>query len=193
MTAPAVRGSAFIGPLRHLKAAVGPEGVAGVVRDAGPVAADALAAPVRKLGWYPYATYVELLLAIDRRLGKGDFEHGRVLGVEAGRQDLGTVFKIFAALASAERLIRGCTRVWDAYYRDAGTMEATAWSPEGTILVIRDFPAMHPVHCRLMEGWMISTMENIGYRVLSGSRETECTSRGGTLHRFEARWEPSRR
>jgi len=188
VTGPAVRGSAFIEPVRHVKAAIGVDGLTRVARDGGPAVADALATPLRKLGWYSYGTYVDFLQAIDRRLGKGDLAYGRTLGEAAGRRDLGTVFRIYAALASPERLIRGCAKVWESYYREAGSMEATAWAPEETVLVVRDFRAMHPVHCRLMEGWMIATMENIGYVVEPGSRETKCMSRGHDVHEFTARW-----
>jgi hypothetical protein len=188
MTDAAVRGSAFIEPVRHVKAALGVEGLQRIARDAGPEVSAALSVPLRKIGWYPYATFVDFLRAIDRAMGKGDFAYGHTLGVAAGKRDLGTVFRIYAALASPERLIRGCAKVWEGYYRDAGTMRATSWTPESTVLVIEGFPEMHPIHCRLMEGWMIATMENIGYLVQPGSRETQCVSRGGTCHEFTATW-----
>jgi hypothetical protein len=78
--------------------------------------------------------------------------------------------------------------VWPSYYRNAGRMEAITWSPDDTTLRIFDFPLMHPAHCRLMEGWMISTMKQIGVRVNDGAAETECPSRGGRWHEFRCTW-----
>lgn len=150
----------------------------------------ALGQPIRKLAWYPYRAYVDFLEAIDRRLGHGDTAYGRELGMMAGERDLGTIFRIYVALASPERLIRSCTRVWEGYYRNAGRMEAVAWEPQETLLRIYDFPAMAPIHCRLMEGWMLKTMATIGCKVLPGAKETACCSAGDEHHEFLARWTP---
>lgn len=185
---PEVRGSAFLEPLRHLRERVGDDGLREVVRDSGPGVAQVFANPIRKLSYYRYADYIDFLCGIDRRLGKSDFAYGRLLGEEAGRRDLGTILKVFVALASAERLIRSSARVWSTYYKNAGRMAAEAWEPEHTVLRIYDFPEMHPVHCRMMEGWMIATMRTIGFEVSERSRETACTARGGPFHEFTATW-----
>lgn len=189
---PEVRGSAFLGPLRHVRDRIGDEGLRKLIERSGPGVHDVFASPIRKLTYYPYTAYVDFLCSIDRRLGKSNFGYGRVLGDEAGRRDLGTIFKVFVALASPERLIRSSTRVWGDYYRNAGRMTAEAWEPERTVLRIYDFPAMHPVHCRLMEGWMIATMETIGFAVSPDSRETACAARGGPYHEFFATWSKKR-
>ncbi len=187
-----VRGSAFLGPLQHVRERIGGDGLQDVVAQAGPGVHEVFAHPIRKLTYYPYGSYIDFLCGIDRRLGKSNFTYGRVLGEEAGRRDLGTIFRVFAALSSPERLIRSSTRVWSDYYRNAGRMAAEAWEPERTVLRIYDFPAMHPVHCRLMEGWMIATMETIGFDVDPDSRETACAARGGPFHEFSATWTKKR-
>lgn len=185
-----VRGSAFLGPLCHVRDRLGEEGLLDVIRRSGPGAVQSFASPIRKLAYYPYAAYVEFLCGIDSALGKGDFAYGRVLGEEAGRRDLGTILRVFVAMSSPERLIRSATRVWGDYYRNAGSMTAEAWAPELTVLRVRDFPEMHPVHCRLMEGWMIAAMDVVGVSVLPGARERECTSTGGNWHEFWCQWVP---
>jgi hypothetical protein len=167
---------------------LGRPGLDDIVARSGMQCRAAMAQPIRKLAWYPYRAYVELLESIDRRLGRGDGQYGRELGMYAGDRDLGTIFRIYVALASPERLIRSCARVWEGYYRHAGRMEAVAWEPEETVLRIYDFKAMAPIHCRLMEGWMIKTMATIGCKVQPGSRESACTSAGDEYHEFSARW-----
>ena len=49
---------------------------------------------------------------------------------------------------------------------------------------------MDPVHCKLMEGWMIAAMDFVGARVLPGACERQCASRGGAYHEFWCRWAP---
>jgi hypothetical protein len=143
---------------------------------------------VRASLWYPYPAFTGLLRAAERVLGDNNRGLSRELGAMGGKRDIGTAFRVFAALASPERLIRGCHRIWPAYYRDAGVMEARDWRPERTVVRISGFPGMHPSHCRLMEGWMIATMTAIGYQVAGDAQESSCTNRGDEFHEFECSW-----
>lgn len=67
-------------------------------------------------------------------------------------------------------------------------MVALATEPNDTVLRILDFPTMARLHCRMMEGWMISAMAQLGARVAPGGRETVCVSDGGPFHEFRCRW-----
>jgi hypothetical protein len=188
MADPEVTGAAFLGIIRQVKDRCGPKGLAEIVEQCGPRRDEVFKKTIRVMGWYPYSVYTEFLEAIDRRLGRGDLAFCRTLGEHAGQRDLGTIFRIYVALASPERLIRSCTKVWAAYHRNAGTMSAISWSEEETVLRIEGFPGMHPGHCRLMEGWMAETMATIGCPVLPGAHERTCMSRGGAFHEFWCQW-----
>jgi hypothetical protein len=183
-----VSGKAFLGIIGQLKHRGGQPLLDKVIKLAGPPLAEVMRERVLVTRWYPYAAYTGLLVAMDALLGKGDLAYCKEIGRIAGERDLGTIFRVYAALASAERLIRACTKVWTSYYRNAGHMEAVHWAPERTVLRIIDFPAMHPGHCRLMEGWMISTMAQIGCLVQNG-REARCCSRGDDHHEFACSWQ----
>jgi hypothetical protein len=185
---PTVSGRAFLGLISSIKQHGSGDLLDVIVRDAGDETAAVFAQPIPKLSWQSYASFVAFLKAADRILGKGDLAMARTLGAEAGKRDLGTVLRVYVALSSAERLIRSCSSVWAGYYRNAGRMEAIRWEPEDTVLRIYDFPAMAPVHCRLMEGWMISTMETLGFSVSDGARERSCPTRGGEFHEFSCKW-----
>jgi hypothetical protein len=184
---PEASGRAFLGLIRHIKDAHGPDVLREIVNEASAETRAVFATPIKVMGWYPYPALVGFLGAAERRLGKGQ-PYCRELGAVAGRRDLGTIFRIYRALASPEHLIRACHKVWPSYYRNAGEMVAVSWSPDDTLLRILDFPKMHPHHCRLMEGWMAATMENIGVRIGPGARETECPCRGGRYHEFRCTW-----
>ncbi len=174
--------------IRSIKDQHGEETVRQLVADAGDATAAVFQGRIRGPGWYPYPAFAAFLHAAERRLGKPNRSVCRELGALGGQRDLGTVFRVFAALASPERLIRGCHKIWPTYYRGAGRMEAIEWAPERTVLRIFGFSEMHPSHCRLMEGWMISTMAAIGCRVNDDARESECTSQGGACHEFVCSW-----
>jgi hypothetical protein len=187
MTA-SVSGRALLGLLAFAKGRGGKAAIDEIVGKLGAPASAVFAERIQPLGYYPYATYIELLYALKLRYGAPNEAFFRRLGATAGDRDLGTMFKIYVALASPERLIRSCSRVWSSYYRDAGTMTAIAWEPNDTRLRIEGFPSMDPAHCELMEGWMIATMARIGVIVNDDARETACTSRGAPHHEFACTW-----
>ena len=181
-------GRAFLGIIKHIKTKHGEAELRAAVAEGGEALKKVFAEKILHSGWYPYEAFAQFLVALERRFGKGVTDYGKQLGSASGMRDINTVFKIYLALASAERLIRGCSKVWPSYYRNAGTMEAIAWAPEKTTLRITGFPQMAPAHCRLMEGWMIATMDALGIKVHADGRETRCTSRGDPYHEFSCTW-----
>jgi hypothetical protein len=183
-----VSGRALLGVIRSIKERSGDDGLARVLGAARSPTAEIVKERIRASDWYPYPAFVGLLRAAEKELGTGGRSFCRELGAMGGKRDIGTAFRVFAAIASPERLIRACHKIWPAYYRGAGEMEAIAWTPDRTVLRITGFDQMHPNHCRLMEGWMIATMEAIGCRVNDDARETECTSRAGAHHEFTCTW-----
>ncbi|HVY49738.1 MAG TPA: hypothetical protein VHB21_27780 [Minicystis sp.] len=188
MSTPEVSGKAFLGIVRYVKDARGDEALRALVERAPGPTRDVFRRQIRATDWHPYDAYAALLRLLERELGGGDKGFSRALGAAAGKRDLGSIFRVYTVLASAERLIRACDKVWPSYYRNAGEMRAVSWSPEDTRLRISGFSGMDPAHCRLMEGWMISTMAMIGFRVSDDARETACASRGAAFHEFACSW-----
>ena len=183
-----VSGRALLGLLAFAKDRGGKQSLDEIVAKLSEPSRAVLAERVQPLRYYPYAVYVELLYALKMRFGRPTQRFFVNLGATAGERDLGTMFKIYRTLASPERLIRSCSRVWASYYRGAGTMTAIAWSPDDTRLRIEGFAEMDRAHCELMEGWMISTMKQIGVVVNEDGRETACMGRGDAFHEFQCTW-----
>jgi hypothetical protein len=182
-----VNGRAYLGVIRFLAERGAKERLPELLEGASPYLQDVFASRISKLAWYPYATFTELLERLDRQLGSSNGAIARELGTSAGKIDLGSMFRVYRAIASSERLIRGCSKVWPRYYAGAGTMEAESWEPDDTRVRIYDFPEMHALHCKLMEGWMISTMHVLGF-VCTDARQTAFMGRGDPYHEFACRW-----
>ncbi len=188
MAATEVSGRAFLGLTRFVKDAGGADLLRELVSACPDTTQRVFQSPIRALDWHPYDAYVGLLGALEEKMGASRPMFARRLGEIAGQRDLGTILRVYVALASAERLIRACRKIWPSYYRNAGVMEAITWKSDDTRLRIFEFPAMAPAHCRLMEGWMASTMQTIGFQVQGGVRETLCMSRGAPFHEFVCTW-----
>ena len=187
MSQPEVSGRAFLGIINYVREKYGPKAITGLLPSTPAATQEVFKGRILHGTWYPYAGYVGFLKTLESKFSFGDPSFCRTLGASSGVRDINTVFKIYLAIASTEWLIRGCSKVWPSYYRNAGWMEAIRWSPDDTLLRISGFPAMAPQHCRLMEGWMVATMNTLGVDVLD-PRETLCTSRGGAAHEFACRW-----
>lgn len=183
-----VSGRALLGLLAFAKDRGGKPSVTDVIDKLSEPTRAVFGERIQPLRYYPYRAYVELLYALKMRFGRPNQRFFVNLGATAGERDLGTMFKIYRTLASPERLIRSCSRVWASYYRGAGVMTAIAWSPDDTRLRIEGFEEMDRAHCELMEGWMIATMKQIGVIVNDDARETACTSRGDAHHEFACTW-----
>jgi hypothetical protein len=182
-----------LGLIRDLRDAEGQDQLERVVQLSGPAARQVFSQRISKLAWYPYPAFVELLSGAESVLSRPSRSASFELGRAAGKLDLGTVLRIYVAVASPERLIRSCKLVWPSYYRNAGSMEAVEWQPESTVLRIYDFPEMHRLHCRLMEGWMIATMETLGFEVANDARQTLFMADGAPYHEFCCSWQRARR
>jgi len=187
MNPPEVSGRAFLGIINHVREKHGRDALAPLLPKAPVETRAVFAARILHGTWYPYAAYTGFLRMLQSAFGGGALEYCRTLGMSSGARDINTVFRIYLAIASTERLIRGCSKVWPSYYRNAGTMEAVAWAPDDTLLRISDFPLMAEQHCRLMEGWMTATMNALGVEVIDG-HESACVRRGDACHEFRCRW-----
>lgn len=184
---PEVSGRAFLGIIKHVKETHGPAAFSELLPTLPASTQKVFTGRILHATWYSYDAYIGLLKGLANKFGGGSSEYCRELGASSGQRDINTVFRIYLAIASTERLIRGCSKVWASYYRNAGAMEAIRWTPDDTLLRITDFPQMAPEHCRLMEGWMITTMNVLGTDVLDG-HESACVSKGAPAHEFSCRW-----
>jgi hypothetical protein len=186
-----VNGRAYLGVIRFLDERGARGRLPELLGGSSPQLQAVFASRLSKLAWYPYATFTELLERLDERLESSQGSVARDLGTSAGKVDLGSMFRVYRAIASSERLIRGCSKVWPRYYAGAGRMEAETWEPEDTRVRIYDFPDMHVLHCKLMEGWMVSTMRVLGF-VCSDARQTAFMGKGDAYHEFACRWSRDR-
>jgi len=179
-----VNGREFLGLIKHIKENGGPEFLQEVLEEAGEVTKRIFSKRVLALGWYPYQGYVDLIKAIDRKMGTGDLAYCWKLGEIAANLDLGSFLNVYKISGGPEELIRAGSLVWPGYYRNAGQMQVVSSQPENTIIRIGDFPEMDPAHCKLMEGWITTAVIIMGAKLISEVKESKCMSKGDPYHEF---------
>lgn len=176
-------GKAFLGVIAYIKAKYGDKVVDEIVATAGESTGELFSEKIALLEWYPYAAFGRLLEAVQARFGKGDPNYCRILGELSGEKDLESTFVVYKSIENPERFIRNCGIIWSRYYRNAGEFVVVSYSPKKTVYHLNDFPEMNVNHCRLLEGWMSTTMKGLGYKVIK-IQETQCMHAGAPYHEF---------
>ena len=146
--------------------------------------------PIVSSEWYPYATFVGLVRAIDRIQGKGDLVHARELGRAAAVRDLGGTFRIISAVTSPRFLIERGHMFWSKYC-DTGRLSLTASRERHFFARLEGFPEIDRAHCLLIEGWLEGLGQALG-AVGMASRQVRCVHRGDATCEFEGSWEADR-
>ena len=187
-----IKGFALRGLLKQIKGAGLPGGIPALLQKLPPGEAATFARPIGNGAWYPYAAFAALLRAMEQTMGKGDSAFMASIGYRSGREDSGTVFKVIAAIASAETILKRGAIFWGQYC-DTGTfimenvVTATAATPGAGRAMLKNFPAVDPAHCALITGWIRGIGEAAGAKNVA-ALQTRCVHRGDPWCEYEAKW-----
>ena len=159
--------------------------IAPVLADMPPAVQLVFRHPIIAGTWYPYEAYTDLIVAVDRHVGCGDYALMPELGRYAARQDAGTVFKVLSIFVSVEKTLPWIGRLWGEYC-DTGTFVSE--SQKGSSRTeLQGFPEIHPGHCGVMAGWF-AEMCLVLKAKSSEVEHTRCVHRGDPLCEYFVRW-----
>jgi len=182
---PSMKGSAFTARFAYLKRSFPARWDA--LLDAFEPATAALAhGPCLKGSWYPFACFVDLNVKADRMLGRGDLALARVLGREAARVNLPTLYKLFYKVGSPEFIFTRAGSLWRQHH-DSGRVEVIWISEHEADWRTHEFAAPHPALCRSLEGFITGTFEMMGMTDVQ-VREDACVLHGGAYCSLHGTW-----
>jgi hypothetical protein len=144
------------------------------------------AEPIMHGDFYPYEAFGALLEVVDAELGKGDGAFVREFGQFAARQDVGGIFRIVSFITSPETAVKRAGVFWSRYC-DTGKLVTEEARAGAFRVAMENFPGIHPLHCRLLEGWIVGLGEVWGVKEIR-SEQIECVHRGGTRCVFAGGW-----
>jgi len=118
--------------------------------------------------WYPFSTYVNLLIIIDKVFGKGDLSVCKDIGLWSAERDLAAVFNLYTKgiFKNPSTLKTAPHVMWTNYY-SKGDMVFSEIPTSVDISEVKanarvvDFPDAAKSNCRLLEGWIESVIQNI--------------------------------
>ena len=181
-----IKGFAIRGVLKQVKTAGG-GGIPAVLAALPEGAKGHFARSIVNSNWYPYEAFAGLLEAVDNALGRDDPGLMARFGRTSGREDFGTIFKVIAAIASVEMVLKRGAVFWGQYC-DGGTFEMIDIVPgQGTAKLV-NFPTVSARHCRLIEGWIRGIGEAVGAKNISVA-QTRCVHKGDSWCEYQMTWE----
>ncbi len=189
---PAVKGASLVGFLEFIRhKPYGPQNLESVKAALGNEASLVFARRVISVADYPYAVFVDLIRAIDKVMGRGDFKVCKELGRFAGDSDVKLFRSLFNRDASVDDVQASGELMWRSYHLNSGELKVVDKARENTVIRILDFPQMDPAHCALMEGWISQACVAAGVRWIEDIRESACMNKGDSYHEFKGKWRPA--
>ncbi len=187
-SAPFVKGASLLGFLKYIKELPQAEQLnEKIIALLSPQAAKLIERKVIAVADYPYAVFVEIIRTIDKVMGNGDLSVCLALGEYAASRDVKAYLSTFKREIKPEELFGAIDLIWRSYHINSGQLKVEDTSPDNTIIRIYDFPLMDSAHCKLMEGYFIQGIKQMGWTLIEGI-ETKCTSKGDPYHEFMGRW-----
>lgn len=178
-----VKGVAILGLIKFIK---------GTMKDTLPRIIKALPPETKKYldqhimfaQWYPYSVYTDLIKTVDRVDGKGDLSSCIELGRLAAKNDLASVYKVFANYSDPKMLLTSSMNMWTSYY-DSGKLDVDISSVDVVkdaemVLTIKDFPDIDIAHVKNVQGWMEEFLNMYKLKNIT-SHITKCQCHGDPM------------
>ena len=181
-----IKGTAIRGLLKRVKETGYAGGIPAILAELPPASLKTFDHRILASGWYPYDSYGDLLTVVHRRL-HGERDDALVeLGRWLAKQDAGTTLKIFALFASVETMLQRGPFFWPRHC-DTGVFETVDVQKGSGVGVLRDFPGVHPLHCRLLAGWVEGMAVVAGAHTVR-SEKVKCVHRGDAWCEYRGSW-----
>ena len=181
-----VKGSAVTSRVRFLRERGGEGALRAVLATLSATSRAHIERGILPHAWVPFELFVELNVAADEHLGKGDLALCREMGRYGAKVNLPTLYRIFYRLGSLPFILRKAARLWEVHY-DSGRLEVELGEHEAT-LTIAEFATPHRAHCLSVLGWAEAAGELSGVKILE-ARELSCRSQGAGACQLFVRWQ----
>jgi hypothetical protein len=133
-----------------------------------------------------YGAVVQLLVAADKVVGKGDLALVREAARSNQETNLRGVYRALLPFASTEFIIKMASKLWTRYH-DTGSVSVERLGPTKAGLILRDYPGIPRHHAPEIEGAFEGILGVAGTRV-ERIVHTACVNRGDPLCKWEISW-----
>jgi hypothetical protein len=142
--------------------------------------------PILAMSYVDYGAVIELLLAADKVMGKGDLELLRDASRQNQRKNLGGIYRTLVSLASPDFVIERASKLWERYH-DTGRLSAEKYGTHAVKLTLRDYPGIPMHHGPEIEGAFEELINLTGAKKES-IIHTQCVNLGDPVCAWDIKW-----
>ncbi len=174
--------------LRYLESRATPAQLDQIKSQLDPGARQALyGAPIPAGAFVDYGAVMQLLLAADKLLGKGDLALLRDASHQNQVNNLNGVYKALLPFASPAFILQQASKLWQRYH-DTGRVTAEKVAPGRVIIKLLDYPDIPLHHGPEIEGAFEGLLQVAKARHVA-TRHTQCVNQGAGWCEWEVTWE----
>jgi len=180
------RGMSLKDDAAYALAKQGKEGLERVEEELEKVGCPIKYAEIKTLGFYPVGWRAISLLAMQKVFGWGDEEFRELGGFAPGNSLIVRVYTKF--FHSIDLVVSKAPQMWGEYFtRGEFTVPDYDVEKKYAVVEIKDLD-LHPVFCRLVEGYLATIIKMVVKPEEIKCREIKCTFEGQDRHQFKFTW-----
>ncbi|MGC4121229.1 MAG: hypothetical protein QM765_42965 [Myxococcales bacterium] len=143
-------------------------------------------APIPAAGFVDYGAVMQLLLAADKVLGKGDLAFLREASFKNQDANLNGVYKALLPFASPAFILQQASKLWRRYH-DTGRLTAERTGPAGVVVRLLDYKDIPPHHGPEIEGAFEGLLHHAKAKGVT-TRHTQCVLDGAPWCEWQVSW-----
>ena len=142
--------------------------------------------PIAAGDFVDYAAVMQMLLAADRLLGKGDLNLLREASQHNQISNLNGIYKALLPFASAEFIIKNAAKLWQRYH-DTGSVTTEMLAKTKLLLTLHDYPNIPLHHGPEIEG-AFEGLLILAKAKVAAVTHTQCVNQGAPTCQWEICW-----
>lgn len=136
--------------------------------------------------WQPESTFVNLLVAADKTLGKGNYELCRKVGYYIGQQSIPRFYKFFLLFGQPSFVLRNAALFWRQIHSH-GHLKVSQPTKNSSLAHLINYAIPHKAFCFTLIGFFQAVLELTGCKNVS-VYETKCVTEGADVCEFPGSW-----
>ena len=182
-----VKGNQINFTKKYLMEEFGTDALNQVIKHLGEKTKATIIKPTLDIIWEPEEAYVDLLAAIEKTFGKGDYELCRRIGLYIAEESIPKFYKPFIRLGNVSFVISNAPRFWRQIH-DNGNLEISISSKHSATgrLINKAYPSK--AFCFSLMGYIEGVLQMCGAKNIS-VKKIKCVTDGEEFCEFTTAWE----
>ncbi|MFH1459316.1 MAG: hypothetical protein ABIG64_02930 [Candidatus Omnitrophota bacterium] len=182
-----LKGSQFLIAKKFIEEKFGPEAFDKILEQLPDPDKTLLCRHLYSINMYPEQTLINLIIALDKIFGKGDYKLCEEIGAYGAEVGTAKIFKVFIHFGDPLFVLSRSPIFWKRIH-DHGSIKVTSVKNNTATLQIQDYKTPHQSFCMLTIGYFKAILKMSGAKNIE-LFETKCVTKGANCCEFSAAWD----